>query len=172
MRIAIDMDDVLADPLQKFIKLYNRDYGLPLDTKLDAGNEIYHHVPIQAKDKWFDYINEEGFFRDLEPIEGSIEALKKLQAKYDLYIVSAAMEFRNSLIDKYDWLAEHFPFIPWQNIMFCGHKIVDVDIMIDDRAKNFIGFKGRKLLFSSPHNLLLNDYERVDNWEQVLDKLL
>lgn len=172
MRIAIDMDEVLADPLQKFIALYNRDYGLPLNTILDPGNEIYHHVPLHVKDKWFEYINEEGFFRDLAPIEGSVEAVKKLQETYEVFIVSAAMEFRNSLLDKYDWLEQYFPFIPWQNIIFCGQKIVNVDIMIDDRAKNFVGFSGRKLLFSSPHNLLLTNYERVDNWEQVLDKLL
>lgn len=172
MRIAIDMDEVLADPIYKFIQLYNRDYGVPLDLILEPGNEIYQHVPEHAKDKWFDYINEEGFFRDLRPLEGSVEAVKKLQEKYDVYIVSAAMEFRNSLVDKYDWLAEHFPFISWRNIMFCGDKIVDVDVMIDDRAKNFVGFNGRKLLFTSPHNLLLTDYERVNNWQEVLDKLL
>lgn len=172
MRIAIDMDEVLADPIYKFIQLYNRDYGVPLDLILEPGNEIYQHVPEHAKDKWFDYINEKGFFRDLKPLEGSVEAVKKLQEKYDVYIVSAAMEFRNSLVDKYDWLAEHFPFITWRNIMFCGDKIVDVDIMIDDRAKNFVGFNGRKLLFTSPHNLLLTDYERVNNWQEVLDKLL
>ncbi|HKG05183.1 MAG TPA: hypothetical protein VKB19_01925 [Pedobacter sp.] len=172
MRIAIDMDEVLADPIQKFIKLYNRDYGVPLDLVLEPGNEIYQHVPEHAKDKWFDYINEPGFFRDLTPLEGSVDAVKKLQEKYDVYIVSAAMEFRNSLVDKYDWLAEHFSFITWKNIMFCGDKIVDVDIMIDDRAKNFVGFPGRKLLFTSPHNLLLTEYERVNNWQEVLDKLL
>lgn len=172
MRIAIDMDEVLADPISKFIKLYNRDYGVPLDLVLDPGNEIYHHVPEHVSKKWFEYINEKGFFRDLPLIEGSVEALKKLQEKHEVYIVSAAMEFRNSLEDKVDWLAEHFPFITWRNIMFCGDKIVDVDVMIDDRAKNFINFKGRKLLFTSPHNMLLTDYERVDNWQQVLDKLL
>jgi 5'(3')-deoxyribonucleotidase len=172
MRIAIDMDEVLADPIYKFIQLYNRDYGVPLDLILEPGNEIYQHVPEHAKDKWFDYINEEGFFRDLKPLDGSVEAVKKLQEKYEVYIVSAAMEFRNSLVDKYDWLAEHFPFISWRNIMFCGDKIVDVDVMIDDRAKNFVGFKGRKLLFTSPHNLLLTEYERVNNWQEVLDKLL
>lgn len=172
MRIAIDMDEVLADPIYKFIQLYNRDYGVPLDLILEPGNEIYQHVPEHAKDKWFDYINEEGFFRDLKPLDGSVEAVKKLQEKYEVYIVSAAMEFRNSLVDKYDWLAEHFPFISWRNIMFCGDKIVDVDVMIDDRAKNFVDFKGRKLLFTSPHNLLLTEYERVNNWQEVLDKLL
>lgn len=166
------MDEVLADPIHKFIQLYNRDYGVSLDLKIDDGNEIYHHVPENINMKWFDYINEKGFFRDLPVIDGAIEALKKLQEQYDVYIVSAAMEFPNSLEDKYHWLAEHFPFISWKNIIFCGNKIVNTDIMIDDRAKNFIGFKGRSLLFTSPHNLLLTQYERVNNWEEVLAKLV
>ncbi|MDQ7948967.1 MAG: 5'(3')-deoxyribonucleotidase [Pedobacter sp.] len=172
MKIAIDMDEVIADPITKFIELYNRDYGVPLDLKLEPGNEIYHHVPAHINHKWFDYINEKGFFRNLPIIEGSVEAIKKLQEKYEVYIVSAAMEFPNSLEDKYHWLAQHLPFIGWKNIIFCGEKIVNTDIMIDDRAKNFIDFKGRKLLFTSPHNLLLTDYERVNNWQEVLYKLL
>ena len=171
MRIAIDMDEVLADPMKKFIKLYNRDYGIPLDTLIDPGNEVYHHVPEHLNRKWYEYINEKGFFRDLDVIEGSVEALKKLQEQHEVYIVSAAMEFRNSLEDKLDWLADHFPFISWENIIFCGNKIIDADVLIDDRIKNFNNFKGRTLLFSSPHNLLIHDYERVDNWQQVLDKL-
>ena len=172
MRIAIDMDEVLADPIHKFIKLYNRDYGIPLDLVLEPGKEMYQHVPEHINNKWFEYINEKGFFRDLPLIEGSVDAVKKLHEKHDVYIVSAAMEFRNSLEDKLDWLAEHFPFIGWRNIMFCGDKIVNVDVMIDDRAKNFVGFEGRKLLFTSPHNLLLSEYERVNTWQEVLDKIL
>lgn len=171
MRIAIDMDEVLADPIHKFIQLYHRDHQIPLDLAIKPGTEIFHNLPTEINNKWFEYINEPGFFRDLPLIEGSVEAVKKLQEKYEVYIVSAAMEFRNSLIDKLDWLNQHFPFISWKNIIFCGDKIVNVDVMIDDRAKNFIEFKGRPLLFSSPHNLLLNEYERVDNWQQVLEKL-
>ncbi len=166
------MDEVLADPLHKFIQLYHRDFGIPLDLRLEAGNEIYHHVPEHINHKWHDYINEKGFFRDLPVIEGSVEAVKKLQEKHEVYIVSAAMEFRNSLEDKLDWLADHFPFISWKNIVFCGEKIVNVDVMIDDRAKNFSNFKGRPLLFTSPHNLLLTQYERVNNWQEALEKLL
>lgn len=166
------MDEVLADPLYKFIQLYHRDYGVPLDLQIAAGNEIYHHVPEHANRKWHEYINQKGFFRDLPLIEGAVDAVKTLQEKYEVYIVSAAMEFPNSLGDKYDWLTEHFPFISWKNIVFCGEKIVKTDIMIDDRAKNFIDFEGRPLLFSSPHNLLLTDYERVNNWDEVLEKLM
>ena len=166
------MDEVLADPLSKFIRMYNRDYGVPLDLKIQPGNEIHHEVPEHANMKWFDYINEKGFFRDLPVIEGAQEVMHALHDRYDVYIVSAAMEFRNSLEDKYDWLEEHFPFISWTNIIFCGEKIVNADIMIDDRIKNFIDFKGRPLLFSSPHNELINHYERVNNWQEVAEKLL
>ena len=172
MRIAIDMDEVLADPIHKFIQLYNRDHQVPLDLVIQPGTEIFQNVPEEVNDKWFDYINGKGFFRDLPVIDGAVEAVKKLQEKHDVYIVSAAMEFRNSLEDKFDWLIEHFPFVSWKNVVFCGEKIVNVDIMIDDRIKNFVGFEGRPLLFTSPHNLLITEYERVDNWQQVLDKLL
>lgn len=56
--------------------------------------------------------------------------------------------------------------------MFCGDKIIEADILIDDRIKNFKDFKGRPLLFTSPHNMLITNYERVDTWEQVLKAIL
>lgn len=171
MRIAIDMDEVLADPISKFMKRFNADFDIPLDLPMEPGFEFFHHIPPEITHKWYDYINEEGFFRDLPVIPGSVDALRKLQKDHDIYIVSAATEFRNSLVDKYDWLAEHFPFISWKNIVFCGDKIIKADVLIDDRIKNFTDFEGRKLLFTSPHNLLVTGYERVDNWEQVLQKL-
>jgi 5'(3')-deoxyribonucleotidase len=171
-RIAIDMDEVIADVIPKFINLYNRDFGVPLDLIIEPGNEVFKQVPQDVNQKWFEYINEEGFFRDLAVIPDSQRVIKALQEKYDVYIVSAAMEFRNSLVDKYDWLAEHFPFIDWQHIMFCGNKIVEVDILIDDRIKNFVNFKGRPLLYTSPHNLLITEYERVNSWEEIAGLLL
>ena len=171
-RIAIDMDEVIADVIPKFINLYNRDFGVPLDLVIEPGNEVFKQVPQDVNQKWFEYINEEGFFRDLAVIPDSQRVIKALQEKYDVYIVSAAMEFRNSLVDKYDWLAEHFPFIDWQHIMFCGNKIVEVDVLIDDRIKNFVSFKGRPLLYTSPHNLLITEYERVNSWEEIAGLLL
>ncbi|MBC7757666.1 MAG: 5'(3')-deoxyribonucleotidase, partial [Phormidesmis sp. FL-bin-119] len=57
------MDEVIADPIAKFIKLYNRDYGIPLDLKIDPGNELGMHMPEHARFKIYEYINEKGFFR-------------------------------------------------------------------------------------------------------------
>jgi 5'(3')-deoxyribonucleotidase len=171
-RIAIDMDEVMADTIEKFIQLYKREHNFNASLEDMRGKEFRDILPAELYNTTRKYVNEPGFFRDLPVMPDSQRVVKELHEKYDVFIVSAAMEFRNSLIDTYDWLAEHFPFIAWQHIIFCGLKIVKVDIFIDDRTRNFVDFDGRALLYSSPHNLLINDYERVDNWLQVADKLL
>jgi 5'(3')-deoxyribonucleotidase len=166
------MDEVIADPISKFISLYEREYGIKLPEQLPPGKEIFELVPEEVNRKWYEYINEPGFFRDLPVIPGSQEVIRALMDKYEIYIVSAAMEFPNSLADKLSWLKEHFPFISWEHIIFCGNKIIDADVLIDDRIRNFNTFRGRKLLFTSPHNMLITDHERVNNWQEVAGKLL
>lgn len=171
-RIAIDMDEVIADTIDKFIELYKERHQVEIRLDQMDGKEFNEVLPDDIKQTLKGYIHEPGFFRDIKVMEGSQEVVKALCDKYDVYIVSAAMEFPNSLIDKYNWLAEYFPFIHWKNIVFCGNKIVDVDIMIDDRIRNFVGFKGRPLLYTSPHNTFITEYERVSTWAEVADKLL
>ena len=51
-----------------------------------------------------------GFFRNLPVMPDSIEVLGELNKVYEVFIVSAATEFPNSLKDKLDWLLQHFPF--------------------------------------------------------------
>lgn len=172
IRIAIDMDEVIADTIDKFIELYKREHNTVIRLDQMDGKEFNELLPDDIKATLRHYIHQPGFFRDLKVMPGSQEVVKALCDKYDVYIVSAAMEFPNSLLDKHDWLAEHFPFISWKNIIFCGNKIVDVQIMIDDRIRNFVGFNGRKLLYSSPHNHLIAEYERVNSWAEVANKLL
>ena len=170
--IAIDMDEVLADVIAKFEALYKRDYPNEVLHELADGKEFYDIVPEHIAAGFRNHIYQKGFFRDLEVIKDSQRVVKELDKKYDVFIVSAAMEFRNSLEDKVDWLADHFPFISWQRTIFCGLKIVNVDIMIDDRSRNFTAFDGRPLLFTSPHNKLITEFERVNTWEEVAAKLL
>lgn len=172
LRIAIDMDEVLADTIDKFIEVYRRDHNTEILLQEMNGREFHELLPGTLNHSWRDYINTPGFFRDLKVMPRAVEVVKELCEKYDVYIVSAAMEFRHSLVDKYDWIEEHFPFVDWKHIVFCGYKIVDVDIMIDDRIRNFIGFKGRSILYTSPHNFYITEYERVDNWSDVGDILL
>lgn len=166
------MDEVIADTIGKFIDLYQQEHGYSVKLDQMHGKEFREMLPAELLPTVREYINRKGFFRDLRPMADSREVVEELSKKYDVFIVSAATEFPNSLEDKQQWLGEHFPFISWTNIMFCGYKIVNTDMMIDDRIKNFTRFNGRKILYSSPHNLLITDYERVSTWKEVAGLLL
>ena len=98
----------------------------------------------------------------------SQEVMDALNKKYEVFIVSSAMEFPNSLPEKLEWLNEHFPFLHWKQFVFCGRKsVVHGDYMIDDLPHNLETFNGEKLLFTAPHNMQFNHFTRVTGWKEV-----
>ncbi|HFA48148.1 MAG TPA: 5'(3')-deoxyribonucleotidase [Bacteroidetes bacterium] len=164
-RIALDMDEVIADVTPKFLAYYEKDLGAPISKKDFSGKKIYQ-LPGAAHIR--DYLHEPGFFADLPVMENSREVVQWLLGHYDIFVVSAAMEFRNSLADKRDWMQKHFPFIHWKNIVFCGDKsIVQADYMIDDHVKNLEKFNGKGLLYTASHNIAETRFARANNWLEV-----
>jgi 5'(3')-deoxyribonucleotidase len=166
--IAIDMDEVIADALTRHLHLYNTEYQGSLAPDHLQGRPLREVVPAEHQDAVHALAHREGFFKDLGVMPHSQEVIRELQGKYDIYIATAAMEFRNSFVDKYDWMREHFPFIPWSHIVFCGDKgILAADYLIDDQVKNFVTFRGEGILFTAPHNLKQTGYRRVFDWLEV-----
>jgi len=168
-RLLVDMDGVLADVNVQFVLFEEKETGRKLDLIALAGEAEFVAFPNGRK-----HVSQKGFFRDAPAMENAVDVLKILNEKYELFIVSAAMEFPTSLPEKHDWLAEHFPFIRWQQIVFLGSKtIVQGDIMIDDHYKNLDYFKGQTILFTQPHNEGHDDkgHTRVANWKDI-EKIL
>lgn len=161
------MDEVIADTYAKFTQLYAQEFGrIPLPAEYH-GKKIYELPGAQNLRK---KMYESGFFRDLPVMEDAVEVVAELQENYDVWITTAATEFRNCIIDKYDWLGEHFPFVPWKNFVFCGDKsILRGEYMIDDKAKNLAPFPGKKILFTASHNVNETKFIRVDNWLELRD---
>ena len=168
-QILVDMDGVLADVYTQSINMEFKETGRLLDIDSLTGKDELSAFPNFEK-----HVNSIGFFRTAPLIKDSQEGLNYLNNKYKVLIVSSATEFPNSLKEKLDWLQQYFPFITWQQIILCGKKdSIKGDIMIDDHPKNLDFFNGRKILFTQPHNKLINHegYERVDAWAQILEML-
>ncbi|PYI51547.1 5' nucleotidase, NT5C type [Paenibacillus flagellatus] len=170
-RIAIDMDEVVADTLGKLLHCYNRDYedtvtiedlhGKKLRQVAKCGQELYR------------YFDDPTFFRDLAVMPDSQDVIRELQTRYEIFIASAAMEVPASFAAKYEWLKEHFPFIPDTHIVFCGDKsIINADYLIDDHTYQFARFRGQGILYTASHNLEETRYPRVNNWRDVADMFL
>jgi 5'-nucleotidase len=169
-RLIVDMDGVMADIYSQFIAYEEREFGYRQPIANMLGKREYE-VFKNARQ----YIYENGFFRNAPVMEGSVEAMKALNEKYEVFIVSAAMEFPKSLPEKQEWLAEHFPFLTWKQIVFCGLKtVVQGDIMIDDHYKNLDFFHGQTILFTQPHNVRSDDktHTRVESWGDITKLLL
>ena len=169
LRIAIDMDEVMADALAEHVRRYNVAFGAGLTIAQLHGRHLEEWIPA-ARREAVEAMLDASFFADLAIMADCQEVVRELAARHDVYIVTAAMDVPCSFDAKYQWLQRHFPFIPPLQIVFCGDKgIIEADYLIDDRARHFARFKGRPLLFSAPHNAAESGYPRVDSWREVRD---
>jgi len=169
-RLAVDMDGVLADVYEQFFRYDERDFG-----KRRLLEEVIGVEERKAFPRINEYVYAKGFFRTAPVVKDSVDVVADLNKNYELFIVSAAMEFPQSLAEKLEWLNEHFPFLTWQQVVFCGSKtIIDADIMVDDHFKNLDLFKGTTILFTQPHNQLKNAgrHKRTDSWSEIGSILL
>ena len=170
-RIAVDMDGVLSDTVSQFIAWEEKETGIRKSVEDIMGKPELEVFPNSKK-----HLHTEGFFRSTSVIEDSQEVVARLNEKYEVFIVSAATEFPKSLTEKQAWLNEFFPFITWQQMVFCGSKeIVRAEIMIDDHFKNLDFFSGHtSILFTQPHNAFADNgrHKRVNNWQDIARMLL
>lgn len=166
-RIIVDMDGVLADTYVKFIDRYEAAFGRRPAREELLGRKVYD---LDGAADLRNAMHEEGFFRDIAVLPGAVEVMRELYDNFEVYIVSTASEFKHSYKDKREWLEEHFPFIHFSRIVFCGNKsIVHGDYMIDDKVGNLAGFNGTGLLFDALDNHYDTEYQRVLNWEEIRD---
>lgn len=171
-RVLVDMDEVIADPMNAMIEWYKEKYDREIDFSRMEGSWAFgfpeeHQPLIRTR------LNEPGFFRHLPVMKDSQRVLAEINKKYELFIVSAATEFPNSLKDKIEWLGDHFSFISWKQVVLCGDKRLCVgDYLIDDHTKNLVHFTGKPYLYNAAHNQKVQGYERLNNWEEVAKAFL
>jgi len=170
LRIAIDMDEVIADALAEHLRRYNAEFGANLGLADLQGRHLEDCIPPGHRAA-AEAMLDASFFEDLGVLPDCQAVIRELAERYDVFIASAAMDVPCSFDAKYRWLRRHFAFIPPSNIVFCGDKsIVDADYLIDDRTRHFTRFKGEPMLFSAPHNAAETAYPRVASWKEVRDR--
>jgi len=172
-RIAVDMDEVIADALGELLSRYNRDNGASLSKKDIAGKWLWQALPPGGQAQIDTYLQDKHFFEDLPVVQDSQEILGRISQRYEVFIATAAMAFPNSFGPKYRWLQKYFPFLKPHNFVFCGDKsILHADYLIDDMPYNLDAFRGEGILFTAPHNVGKTPYRRVDTWQDLANIFL
>ena len=137
-RIFIDMDGVIAD-FEKASDEFQRIHG-----------------KTNRPDKWVDY-------RNLDVIEGAIEAVAKLNADHEVFIASTPPWTRPEVWGhKREWIGEHFPYLKRKIILTHRKDLLIGDILIDDsRYRGQPDFQGEWFWFNKNWN--------NKNWEACME---
>ena len=149
--IYIDMDGVLADFDSKAALT-------PKHIKQKYGDD-FHRIP--------------GFYRDLKPLPGAVDAFNKLCEHYDVYIASTpSWNNPSSWIDKRLWVQQYLGTNAYKKLILTSNKGLlkggnefGKAILIDDNVWNGVeDFEGKHFHFGTNPNIM--------NWDDVLKYLL
>lgn len=175
MLIGLDMDGVLSD----------WDHGL--DSRTALVPEL-HDYPRQPERGWnsfgdtdprhkphvMEILHHPEFYRDLEPIEGAVAAVKKMRADgHDVIFISSPWESNpQGHQAKADWMMQHFGGLGRKNLILTADKtIIYADVLVDDKPE----IKGRlterpnivpawqRIFYTQPYNVGLPG-PRIENW--------
>ena len=156
-----------------YLQLYNAEFNLNLTKEHFRGKRLFEVIDRAHVPRSREYFQSADFFADIPVMPFSQEVIRELMGAYEVFITSAAMDVPNSFAAKFQWLQQHFPFIPVTNVVFCGDKsIVAADYMIDDDVRHLRRFRGEGILFTAHHNVHETEFRRVDNWRQVREIFL
>ena len=130
-------------------------------------------------DEW---IGEDGFFEDLEPVLGAIDGFNALRRNHDVVIATSIPGAAvHSFTGKRRWLKRHFPDFSLKNFVAISRKgLLDGDILIDDATHNIVDWidskRGKPLVFDAPWNRTLDftpafkeKFVRVHSWPEAID---
>lgn len=129
---------------------------------------------IREQYEWGDLDEVPGIFGLMEPMEGAVEAVKKLSQKYDCYVLSTApwnnttsWEDKIKFIHKYFGQDKSSPF--YKKVILSHHKDLCYSrdaYLIDDRIKN-----GSELWYKN-NRLIHFGNEQFPDWDSVVKFLI
>jgi 5'(3')-deoxyribonucleotidase len=101
LRIAIDMDETIADSLKEHIRRYNSEFAEQITADDLHGKHLEEFVPLDRSDAVRSMIRDESFFECLSVIEDAQQVIRELAHDHEVFIVSAAMEIPESFAAKH-----------------------------------------------------------------------
>ncbi|MFZ3148963.1 MAG: hypothetical protein WA137_07965 [Methanothrix sp.] len=167
MKIAVDIDGVLADQVSAVLLEIEKDYGQKY-SKSDINRAHWSFDGIEIWTEIARLLADPEYVMRVPLIEGSQQAVKQL-AEHDLLVVTARRP--NSEEATRRWLCRHFPCLKQYHHARTGTKHnIPSDVLIDDLDMNIVEFvksdpDRRGILFQHPWSL--NDTDIEDYSDQV-----
>ncbi len=178
MRILVDMDDVLADFDAEFLKRWRERHPEKMYVPLEERKTFYvkESYPKDLQPLVSEIYLEPGFFREMMPVDGGVEAVKTMQQMgLEIFICTSPLNtYKNCVLEKYEWVEQHFGSGWVDSIILTRDKtLVKGDILIDDKPV-ITGAESvpmwEHILYDRPYNRnIVQKRLTWQNWKQVLE---
>ena len=139
MLILLDQDGVLADFEQGFYDAWNASMGTEFPAvELQQRRSFYvrDDYPAHYANAVQAIYTRPGFYRDLPPVAGAMDAVKMLcDMGHDVRICTSPLnQYRNCIPEKYEWV-EHYLGIDFVSrvIVTKDKTLVAGDVLVDDK---------------------------------------
>jgi uncharacterized HAD superfamily protein len=179
--IGFDLDGVIADTAETFLRLACSRYGYCSFTCEDITNfELEDCIPIPRDlvDKIFTEILTNSLATELKPMKGAVETLTLLAQKSTVTVITA----RPLLPPVLDWIDVFFPAETREAIKVIAtgdhnDKVRHIHehglkYFVDDRAETCMQLASADiipLVFSQPWNQNRHNLQSVENWADIQD---
>lgn len=138
--VLFDMDGTMFKYDEKLLRLAHERLGLPLlSADTIKGFHTEKAFPIEYRERIDAIANEEGFFADLEPYEGAIEAFHEISADphFLTFVCTAPKKFYKNaacVAEKHLCILNHLGKAATERIILARDKtLVHGDVIIDDK---------------------------------------
>jgi 5'(3')-deoxyribonucleotidase len=177
VKIAVDIDGVLADQVGAVLKVIEKKYGQRY-SKSDVNRAYWSFAESDIWSEITEKLNDRDYVLRVPLIEGSQNAIQQL-TKHEVFVVTARTP--NAEEATKEWLKAHFPCLKEYYHARTGTKYnVPSDVLIDDLDMNIVEFvksdpNRRGILFKHPWSINGTDIENYSNqvyycpgWQSVL----
>lgn len=188
MKIAIDLDEVLAEFMVGFLKWWNYEYDddLKFDEVHDYHFENFTNISTEELNKRLYRFYQTDFYINALVVAGAQKVVAELAKNHELHLVTARQEANREVTMQ--WLDKHFPKM-FEEVTLLNHYDKDggssmnkgeicvkwgCEVIIDDNPHNVQSLvdNGVELIvFNKPWNSYLRmppQVKRCDNWEEIL----
>lgn len=177
--ILVDQDGPLADFEQGFLAAWQREFPselfVPIEERKSRFVDQDYPLHLRPKVQWL--IHQPGFYFNLPPTEGAIEAVFQIQEskEYDLWICTTPLPAYNPcVLEKYRWVEKHLGrdftrkmISTRDKTLIRGHFLVDDNPQIEGSLPP----EWEHLVFDYPQNRnVAQEKRRISwaNWREVL----
>ncbi|MEW6295221.1 MAG: hypothetical protein AB1467_02900 [Candidatus Diapherotrites archaeon] len=196
MLIAIDLDEVLAEFIESFIEFHNAVYGTKLKRNQIKSYGLWEALGCSREEginKVIEF-HKTRYFKNIKPVEGAIEGVKKLGRKNELIVITSRQE--DIYEDTKEWVSKYFPQ-SFSTIYFTSSYFtkksfnkensliksrlcseLNVGLLIEDSLDEATACSSEKtkvLLFDCPWNhskKLPAGITRAHSWKEITRKIL